>query len=157
MQGFERRLTAVLETALAAGMLGILLIIVVLVAMRYLFHSGMVGANEIATVAFVYLSSIGSAVAVGRQEHINVDVLPRKLDRRRAKVLRAGSLILVGLLNAVIVACCFRWILTTGHTPMPTSQIPRYMAQASIPLGCGIAVFYCCVQLSALLREEPGA
>lgn len=157
MQRLERRLTAALEAVLAAGLLGILLVIIVLVAMRYAFESGLVGANEAATVVFIYLSSIGAAVAVGRQEHIRVDLLSRKLGPRGARALEALSIGLVGLLNAVVAACCAKWILSTGYTPMPTTQIPRYLAQLSIPLGCGIAVLYSCARLARVLRKEPGA
>ena len=80
---FERRLTVALEAVLAAGMLGVFSTIVVLVTMRYVFQSGLVGANELATVAFIYLSSVGAAVAVGRDEHIRVDLLSGWLDVAR--------------------------------------------------------------------------
>ena len=153
---FERRLSAALEAALATGMLGVLATIVILVAMRYVFRSGLVGANEIATVVFVYLSSIGAAVAVGRDEHIRVDLLPRRLGRKGGRALDTVSLVLVGTINATVFWHSLAWIGTTGHTPMPASQIPRYVAQASIPLGCGLAVLYCCTRVAIRLREETG-
>ena len=153
---FERRLTVALETALAAGLLGVLLTVLVLVTMRYVFQSGLVGANELATVAFVYLSSIGAAVAVGRDEHIRVDLLAFWLDARGRKALAISTLSLVGLLNVVVVAYSVTWIATTGHTPMPASQVPRFLAQVSIPLGCGLAALYCGTRILTTLRKEPG-
>ena len=155
VRGFERRLTSVLEAFLSAGMLGVFLVIVVLVVMRYLFRSGLVGANEIATVAFAYLSSIGAAVAVGRKEHIRVDLLSRKVSARGRKALAIASLSVVGILNLVIAVTSLTWIATTGYTPMPASQIPRIMAQACVPLGCGLATLYCCTRIAAILRGEP--
>ena len=140
---FERRLTVALEAVLAAGMLGVFSTIVVLVTMRYVFQSGLVGANELATVAFIYLSSVGVAVAVGRDEHIRVDLLSGWLDARGKKALAVASLSLVALLNLVVVAYSVTWVATTGHTPMPASQLPRFVAQASVPMGCGLAVGAC--------------
>jgi TRAP-type C4-dicarboxylate transport system permease small subunit len=157
IQEFERRLTAALEAALAAGMLVVVLLIVVLVTMRYLFESGLVGANEIATVVFVYLSSLGTAVAVGRQEHIRVDLLLRRSGPRGKLALEIASLALVGLLNAVVLACSVPWIAKTGQVPMPATQIPRYLAQASVPLGCGLAALYCCTRIAVLVRREPAS
>ena len=154
---FERRLTVALESVLATGMLGVLLTILVLVTMRYVFQSGLVGANELATVAFVYLSSIGAAVAVGRDEHIRVDLLASRLDARGRKALAVFTLSLVGLLNLVLVAYSLTWIATTGHTPMPASQVPRFVAQVGVPLGCGLAALYCCTRIAATLRKEPGS
>ena len=119
---FERRLTVALEAVLAAGMLGVFSTVVVLVTMRYVFQSGLVGANELATVAFIYLSSVGAAVAVGRDEHIRVDLLSGWLDARGKKALAVASLSLVALLNLVVVAYSVTWVATTGHTPMPSSR-----------------------------------
>lgn len=152
---FERRLTVALEAVLAAGLLGVLLTILVLVTLRYVFQSGLVGANELATVAFVFLSAIGAAVAVGRDEHIRVDLLASRLNARGRMALAVITLSLVGLLNLVVVAYSVPWIATTGHTPMPASQVPRFAAQVSVPLGCGLAVLYCCRRIAATLRQEP--
>ena len=152
----SHRLTDALESLLAAGMLAMLSIIVVLVALRYVFHAGLVGANEIATVVFVYLSSVGAAVAVGRDEHIRVDLLAGRLGRNGRLALEVGSLALVGIINTVIASFSLAWISTTGHTPMPATQIPRFLAQASVPLGCGLACLYCCLRIAVRLREGKG-
>lgn len=157
LEQFERHLTRALEGVLAAGMLGIFGIIVILVAMRYGFQTGLVGANELATVAFVYVSSLAAAVAVGKDEHIRVDLISGRLSHRGRKTLRIISLTLVGLLNLVVAAYSTSWIATTGYTPLPASQLPRYLAQASVPLGCFLAVVYCCTRILATLRKEPGS
>ncbi len=155
LKRFETRLIAVLEAALAAGMLAVFVLIVVLVTLRYLFQSGLVGANETATVAFVYLSSVGAAVAVGRREHIRVDLLSKRLGLRGRLAAEVSALALVGLLNAVVVACSVPWIVTTGAVPMPATQVPRFVAQISVPLGCGLAALFCCTRIAVLLRREP--
>lgn len=154
LQAFERRLTTVLEAVLAAGLLGMFLVVVLLVALRYAFQSGLVGANETATVVFVYLSSLGAAVAVGRQEHIRVDLLSARLGRRGRLALEACNLGIVAILNAVLAATSTAWIAATGQTLMPVTQMPRYLLQASVPLGCGLATLYCAIKLVALFRKE---
>ncbi|MYC68448.1 MAG: TRAP transporter small permease [Acidobacteriia bacterium] len=154
LRAFERRLTAVLEAVLAAGLLGMFLVVVLLVLLRYAFQSGLVGANETATVVFVYLSSLGAAVAVGRQEHIRVDLLSDRLGRRGRIALEACNLGMVAILNAVLAVSSVAWIDATGQTLMPVTQMPRYLLQASVPLGCGLATLYCAIKLVALLRKE---
>ena len=154
IQEFERRLTTVLEAALAAGLLLVFVLIVVLVTMRYVFESGLVGANETATVIFVYLSSVGSAVAIGRQEHIRIALLSQRLGAKGTLGLEVTTLALVGVLNALVVAYCVPWIAMTGQVPMPATQIPRFIAQASVPLGCGLATLYCCTRIAALVKRE---
>lgn len=156
LQAFERRLTTLLEAVLAAGLLGMFLVVVLLVALRYAFQSGLVGANETATVVFVYLSSLGAAVAVGRQEHIRVDLLSARLGRRGRLALEACNLGLVAILNVVLAASSVAWIAATGQTLMPVTQVPRYLLQASVPLGCGLAALYCAIKLVTLFRKELG-
>ncbi len=154
LQAFERRLTTLLEAVLAAGLLGMFLVVVLLVALRYAFQSGLVGANETATVVFVYLSSLGAAVAVGRQEHIRVDLLSARLGTRGRLALEACNLGMVAILNAVLAASSIAWIDATGQTLMPVTQMPRYLLQASVPLGCGLATLYCTIKLVTLFRKE---
>ncbi|MDE0263026.1 MAG: TRAP transporter small permease [Bryobacterales bacterium] len=154
LRAFERRLTTLLEAVLAAGLLGMFLVVVLLVVLRYAFQSGLVGANETATVVFVYLSSLGAAVAVGRQEHIRVDLLSARLGRRGRLVLEACNLGMVAILNAVLAASSVAWIDATGQTLMPVTQMPRYLLQASVPLGCGLATLYCAIKLVTLFRKE---
>ena len=154
LRAFERRLTTLLEAVLAAGLLGMFLVVVVLVILRYAFQSGLVGANESATIVFVYLSSLGAAVAVGRQEHIRVDLLSTRLGPRGRLVVEVFNLGIVAILNAVIAASSVDWIAATGHIPMPVTQVPRYLLQVSVPLGCGLATLYCGIKLVTLLRKE---
>ncbi len=152
---FERRLTRVLEAALAGGMLCMFGIIVVLVMMRYLLQAGLVGANELATVLFVHLSAIGAAVAIGREEHIRLDLVHRKLGVRGKRFSEIASLMVVGGLNLVLAERSLAWIAVTGHTVMPATQAPRVLAQVAVPVGCALAAIYCCTRIAAKLREEP--
>lgn len=153
-RNFERRLTRGLEFLLAAGMLSMFLIIIVLVAMRYLFQSGLVGANETATVVFIYLSSIGAAVAVGRDEHIGLDLVRRNLGPAGKRFAYVLALLLVAVLNAVVAERSLTWIATTGHVPMPATQVPRLVAQAAVPLGCVLAVVYCGTRIAGAWSED---
>ena len=153
LQAFERRLTALLEGLMAAGLLGMFLIVVALVILRYAFDSGLVGANEMAVMVFVYLSALGAAVAVGRQEHIRVDLLSPRLGRHGRLALEASILGIVAILNAVIAVSSGTWIAATGLMPMPVTQLPRYALQASVPLGCGVAALYCTLRLVGLFGK----
>lgn len=158
MKKFERVLTHILEGVVALGFLAIFVLVVTLVVLRYAFNSSITGANEIITVLFVYTTAIGSAVAVGKGEHIAIRVAVERLPTRLQKTTDAMSLLLVALINGVALWYSLAWIRATGSFLMPSTGLPRMVAQLSIPVGCGLAVLYCGLKfLNALTgREEPG-
>ncbi len=121
--------------------------VVVQVILNSVFNSSITGANEIITKLFVYVTAIGAAVAVGRGEHIAITVVLDQMSPLRKRVLRSLNLILVALLNVVVVAYSVHWINITGHFLMPTTQLPRVVAQLAVPVGSALAVVFCFAQL----------
>ena len=152
----DRKLTAVLETLLALCLLVMLLTILLLVLLRYVFNVGIVGANEMATILFVYTTAIGSAVAVGKKEHVAVEFLIEKLPANWKTAADIFGYAGVGLLNGVMLWHSIRWIEVTGDYLMPATQLPRFYAQASVPIGCGLAVLYAVVCIASALRARRG-
>ena len=74
-----------LERLLALLLLAIFGTVVLLVILRYVFNTTVVGGNEGALIAFVYTTAIGGALAVARREHIEiryfVDLMPEGVQR----------------------------------------------------------------------------
>ena len=155
IEEFERSLTRFLEALLSMGLFAIFVMILILVALRYVFQSGLVGANETATILFIYLSSLGSAVAISRNEHIRIDLLSKMLDSHWKLYLETSILLLVILINVVITERSLLWITSTGSALMPATQLPRYVAQISVPLGCSLAIIFCCTRIMKLYITEP--
>lgn len=158
MKKLERVLTHILEGVVTLCFLAIFVLVVTLVVLRYAFNSSITGANEIITVLFVYTTAIGSAVAVGKGEHIAIRIAVERLPDRLQKIPYAMDLLLVALINGVALGYGVVWIRATGRFLMPSTGLPRIVAQLSIPIGCGLAVLYCGMKfLNALTdHEEPG-
>ena len=152
----DRKLTSVLETLLALCLLVMLLTILLLVLLRYVFNVGIVGANEMTTILFVYTTAIGSAVAVGKKEHVAVEFLIEKLPSNWKTAADIFGYAGVGLLNGTMLWHSIRWIEVTGDYLMPATQLPRFYAQASVPIGCGLAVLYAAVRIASALRARRG-
>ena len=148
MNRMEQNLTRVLESMLAIALFAIVTIVVTLVVMRYVFNSSITGANEVITILFVYTTAIGSAVAVGRGEHISISFAVDRLPPRIRRYSDTLVLLLIAVLNGTMVIYSLGWIEVTGDYLMPTTGWPRMLAQACVPLGCGLAVFYCLAKLT---------
>ncbi len=143
----DKWLTKILEWLLVALFFGFFSMVCVLVVLRYGFGDTIVGGNEGVTVAFVFTVAIGAAVAITRREHIAitffVDLLPIPL-KKGVYIL---SLILVALINAVMIKYSIEWITLTGAAPWQPFRFPQGYFQSAIPIGCGLAIFFCCVKI----------
>jgi TRAP-type C4-dicarboxylate transport system permease small subunit len=155
MKRFERALTKVLEGIMAGLLFAILATVVMLVTLRYLFNSSITGANELIVILFVYITSMGAAVAVGKGEHLAIVFALDWLPPGARRLANRLSILLVGVINAVAILYSVRWISVTGGFMMPSTGLPRWVAQLSIPLGCSLALVYCALRLASE-RPAPG-
>ena len=137
------QLQRTLEVLAALGLFAILLTVVVQVLLSSLFNSSLTGANELITKLFVYVTAIGAAVAVGRGEHIAISVVTDRMSGGQQRIVERLNVVLVGLLNLTVLLYSFHWIAVTGHFLMPTTQLPRAIAQIAIPIGAGVSLLFC--------------
>lgn len=147
MNRFESRLTSAIESIMAILLCLVFVIVVTLVVMRYVFNASITGANEMMVILFVYATVLGAAVGLGKREHLSVDFLFDKLPVSLQLVMRRIQLGLLACLNLVALVLSIYWIKQTGDYLMPSTGLPRWMAQLSIPLGTGLAVFYCLLRI----------
>jgi TRAP-type C4-dicarboxylate transport system permease small subunit len=159
LKSFEAKLTWALEGLIALFLFGMLATVVVLVALRYVFGSSIIGANEIIVILFVYTTSIGAALAIGKGEHLAIVFAVDKLSvkwRRRVDLIRA---LLVAGINAIAIVYSVQWMSVTGDYLMPSTGLPRWVAQLSIPVGCSLALLFSvfqCVRICDSNRAPGG-
>lgn len=156
---FEKWLTRILEWILVALFFGLFVMVVLLVALRYVFNTTIIGGNEGIVVAFIYTTALGSAVAIGRREHIAITFFIENLPKVLKTGIYVSGIALIALVNAVAVWYSIGWIGKTGGYLMPALQMPQIVAQASIPIGGGLAILYCLVKIVLVLsgRESSDA
>lgn len=142
--GFKSTVDRLLKGFLVVSTLSIFSIVLMLVVMRYLFNTTLVGANETITILFVYTMVIGAAMAVGQREHIAVTVVVDKLPALYRQILDVLVLLAIALLNGAMVwYSLVSWIPVTGRFLMPALQLPQIYAQIAVPVGGSLAILYC--------------
>ena len=155
LSAIETSLSKFLERVLTVLLFAIFVAIVLLVVLRYVFNTTIIGGNEGALVLFVYSTAIGGALAVAREEHIAihyfVDLMPSGVQR----IIRIFQLALVMIVNATVAWYSIIWIAKTGGFLMPALQLPQAVAQVSISIGCGLALAYCLIGIRRrILRQR---
>ena len=157
VERMEAGLSRAIEALAALCLFVLFALIVTLVLLRYVFNAGVVGANESATVLFVYATALGAAVEVGRREHIAVTALVERLKGKARRWVEVFAFALVALINAVIAWQSIGWIAVTGGYLMPATQVPRFVAQFAVPLGCVLATVYCLIAIRRTFHKDKAA
>ena len=79
MNGFLKILTNYIEKILVFLLSLIFIITFILVLLRYVFNQSITGANEIVTIMFIHTTAFGSALSIGKEEHISINMVINKL------------------------------------------------------------------------------
>src|SRR5262245_10964802 len=141
LRAIERRLVPV-QNALVAAAIALLVLCGILICLdvllRYAFNRPLIGANELIEYALVYITFLGTAWAVPRGAHINVDVLLNNVSERAQKILvLVSNVICFGV--AVMLTVFGTWTTWTAysrHLFKPTLlEIPSWIVLIIIPIG----------------------
>ena len=154
----DRAIINTAEVAIVAALIVIFALVNLLVVLRYVFGSTIVGGNEFIVVLFIYTTAIGAAVAVSRKEHIAINFLVDRLPVGSRKILEIFGFALIALINAVMVWYSLTiWIPLTGRFILPALQLPQGYAQAAVPIGCGLVALSSLLHMALLLAGKEGA
>ena len=149
-----RGLELVTQVALGA----ILAMIFLLVVLRYVFHTTIIGGNEATQIAFVFASIFAAALALRNDEHIAVRYFTEKLSRDNQNLVAVVRWILLMSINLVLLVYSIVWIRQTGSFLMPALGLGQWVAQISVPVGCGLGFVYsasgCVSAISAVLGRK---
>ena len=141
------KLSRIIEALLATLMFGMFAMVTLLVVLRYVFTTTIIGGNEATVIAFIFTTAIGASVAIARDEHIAIDYFVSKLPKPLRHKIAVLRLLVLILINAVILFFAIIWIQRTGGFLMPTLGAPQLVAQISVPIGCGLSIAYCITRL----------
>lgn len=138
---------------IAAGLLlAVMVATTVKVVFRYGLHEGLLGVDQISGTMLLYISFLGAAWVLRREEHVTIDVLVGNL----SPSLRRRLHILSSILGALICLC----LAIFGTLEVITSlekqiripaeiEIPRAINLVVIPLGS----FLLCLQFLRRARR----
>lgn len=136
-------ITHAIEKVITVFFMIILGLVFFLVVLRYVFSSSIMGANEVVTMLFIYCSALGTAVMVRDREHIKISFFIEKLPIGAKKIVLTINYLLIGTLNVFFTYLSLGWIESTLSFKSQITNIPFWVVELAIPIGCGLVVFYC--------------
>jgi TRAP-type C4-dicarboxylate transport system permease small subunit len=111
------RLMRPLEATAASLMTLIIVLLLVAVLSRYVFSQSIVWVDEVVSFAFIWLTMIGTAIAMHRNEHLRLTLVvellpPRARDFVNAFALAAVAAFLIGLMHPAYEYTREEWDIT---------------------------------------------
>lgn len=132
-----------LEWLITVFLIIIFLLTVVLVFLRYVFNSSIIGGNELTTFLFIYTTAIGAAVAIPRNRHIRIDYLINMLGGRLRLAMEVLDYLCIAAINAIMMIYSLDWIAKVGSDISQSLGIPLGIIKVSVPIGCSLALLFC--------------
>ncbi|MBV5323399.1 TRAP transporter small permease subunit, partial [bacterium] len=108
-----------MEHLLTVTFMAITLLVTLLVTLRYVFDTTIVGGNEISVMLFVWTTALGAAVELAHGKHIIVDVFVNYLPPAIRHWLDIINLFIIGVLNIYLLKYGIDWINTVGGSEHP--------------------------------------
>ena len=138
----EKRLYAFLKFVCFGLMFLMVSIIFMQVLARYLFGNSLSWSEEIGRYIFVWMTFIGSAVAVRNKLHVNLDMFVSRFPAPLKKLCLIISYASMLIFTLVLIYGGYRFVMRGSQQMSAALQIPMHYVYLVLPLGGGLILFY---------------
>jgi TRAP-type C4-dicarboxylate transport system permease small subunit len=156
----RKTIDRILEVIVVVVMAVLVLDVVWNVASRYLLNAPSSFSVELARYLLIWVGLLGGAYASGKKEHIAINLLPQKLQkrnpakRRRLDIFINILIILFALFVFVIGGSRLMYIAFKMTQVSATMQIPMGIVYLALPLSGLLIIFYSVHEIIHGLPQE---
>lgn len=136
------------EIVAAALVAFIVVLLLVGVTSRYVFSFPVVWIDEMASISFLWLAMLGSAIALDRNEHLRLTLFLRMLPARAQDFVQAFSLLVVAAVLLVLIEPAVDYVMSEWFITTPALNIPNSFRVAAIAFG--IVAMFAIVMIHAI-------
>jgi tripartite ATP-independent transporter DctM subunit len=135
-----------LEGVAATLTLGITGLLLAGVISRYVFGLPLVWSEEVVSISFIWLTMLGAAIALHRQEHLRLNLFVDMLPDRVRQFATALSQVLVAALILVLLRPAYEYAQDEWFIKTPALDLPNTVRVGSIALGLLLMLLMVAVQ-----------
>jgi len=158
MSTIRKQLLGNLDVVLSSFFLCItVLVVIVNVALRYLFHGGLFWAEEVATTSFIWCVFIGAAAAYRYKMHIGIDFISKFGPPPWRMFIAVVIDFLMLVINSYIVYLSIFFILENKLKRTPVLDIPALYVNLALTVGFTLLAMYALVFLYRDIRKLFGS
>jgi tripartite ATP-independent transporter DctM subunit len=122
--------------AIAALLLFVVIVLLLAgVASRYLFSVPVVWIDEAASISFLWLAMLGSAIAIDRNEHLKLTLFTGMFPKGTQAFIHTLSLLLMATFLIVMLEPAVEYVMEEWYVTSAALNIPNSFRVAAIPFG----------------------
>jgi tripartite ATP-independent transporter DctM subunit len=129
------RIMKPLEAVAALLLLAIVGLLLAGVTSRYVFSLPVVWIDEVASLCFLWLAMIGSAIALDRNEHLKLTLFVHRLSPSAQSFVQTLGSLVVATFLAVLIPFAVEYAGEEWFITSPALNIPNSFRVAAIPFG----------------------
>ncbi|CDZ29731.1 Putative TRAP-type C4-dicarboxylate transport system, fusion of small and large permease proteins (DctQ/dctM domains) [Neorhizobium galegae bv. officinalis] len=126
------------EAVAAALLVGIIALLLAGVISRYVFSLPVVWIDEVASISFLWLAMLGSAMAVDRSEHLRLTLFVGMLPEKLRGLANTLALLLMALFLGVMLRPAYEYAIEESYITSAALNIPMSFRAAALPVGIGL-------------------
>ncbi len=124
-----------LEVVSAALMLNVTILLLAGVISRYVFGKPLVWSDEVVSISFVWLTMLGAAIALYRNEHLRLNLFVDMLPERPREFVHAFALVAIAALLLVLLKPAYEYMQDEWFIRTPALDMPNAFRVGSIGFG----------------------
>ena len=140
MDWIVRSFNRIVDVVLVAAPATITAVLVVQVGLRYIFNAALPWPEELAQFLLVLISFLGTYRAIGKDQHIRIDWLPKTGRRPAIRVLRIFGLLSVCVFLAYVGYGGWLLALSAWTQPSTALRVPMFVPYLIVPVACALSL-----------------
>ena len=140
------------EVPAALLVLAEVIVLLMGVTSRYVFHQPLVWSDELASILFLWLAMLGSIVAFQRGEHMRMTAIIGKLDPRRRAFLDLVAIAAAIAFLTFVVHPAYEFAQEEVFVTTPAMGIVNTWRAAALPIGLGLMLLVGLIQIFRIGR-----
>lgn len=132
------------------------IVVIVNVTLRYVFHGGIYWAEEVATTSFIWSVFVGSAAAYRYKMHIGIDVITRFGPAPLRALITVIIDLFMFIINGYIAYLSVLFIQANSLKRTPVLDIPAMYVNLALTVGFSLMAVYALIFLYRDFRKLIG-
>lgn len=149
----KRILDKIVEIAGGAMLVGVTLLAILQVILRYAFNYAIIWSEEFSRLLFVWIVMLGAALGLSYGKHMVIEFIPQQLPRAIADWIALGLQLMGLLFLGVVLIKSFPLLELTSSDYYVTLPFPVMYAYLSASVGAALMIFYWLFEIVAAIRR----